>query len=42
MKLEEVKEHIEKKKHLPGIPSANEVSENGIELGEMVPKLLLN
>lgn len=36
MSLEDVAEFIGKNKHLPGVPSAEEVStENGIELGEM-------
>ena len=38
--LEEVEQHIKEKGHLPNIPSAQEVAENGIELGEM-NKLLL-
>lgn len=38
--LEEVERHIKKKGHLINIPSAKEVEENGIELGEM-NKLLL-
>lgn len=38
--LEEVEEHIKKNGHLKDIPSAEEVEENGIELGEM-NKLLL-
>ncbi|MEL7003926.1 MAG: hypothetical protein AAFN93_14500 [Bacteroidota bacterium] len=38
--LEEVKDHIEEKGHLINIPSAIEVKENGIQLGEM-NKLLL-
>lgn len=33
--LEEVELFIEKHKHLPNVPSAKEISENGIELGEM-------
>ena len=39
--LEEVEEHINEKGHLPEIPSEAEVSENGINLGEMNAKLLL-
>src|SRR5690554_836928 len=35
LKLEEVEEFIKKYKHLPNVPSATEVSESGIELGEM-------
>ena len=34
--LEEVEEYIEENNHLPGIPSAKEVQEEGVELGEMV------
>ena len=33
-------EYIEKNKHLPGIPSEEEVKENGINLGEMNALLL--
>jgi hypothetical protein len=38
--LEEVETHIREKKHLPGVPSAAEVSRDGILLGEMQSKLL--
>ncbi|UOY06584.1 hypothetical protein L0P88_22005 [Muricauda sp. SCSIO 64092] len=38
--LEEVEEHITEKGHLPEIPSEAEVTENGINLGEMNAKLL--
>ena len=38
--LESVEKHIEEKGHLPNIPSAKEVKENGINLGEMDAKLL--
>lgn len=38
--LEEVERHINEKGHLINIPSAKEVEENGIELGEMNMKLL--
>jgi len=38
--LEEVADFIQENKHLPGIPSANEVKENGINLGDMDAKLL--
>jgi len=38
--LAEVEQHIKEKGHLPNIPSAKEVKENGIQLGEM-NKLLL-
>ena len=38
--LEEVEKHIIEKGHLKDIPSAKEVEENGILLGEMNAKLL--
>ena len=38
--LDEVKKHIDEKGHLPNIPSAQEVQENGISLGEMNRLLL--
>jgi hypothetical protein len=38
--LEEVERHIEEEGHLPGVPSADEVVKNGINLGEMDAKLL--
>lgn len=38
--LEEVEKHINDKGHLPEIPSEAEVTENGINLGEMDAKLL--
>ena len=38
--LEEVEQHINDKGHLPEIPSEAEVTENGINLGEMNAKLL--
>ncbi|WP_282159859.1 tail fiber protein [Ulvibacterium marinum] len=38
--LEEVREHIQEKGHLPNIPSAQEMEENGVELGIMNMKLL--
>jgi len=38
--LAEVKKYIEEKGHLPNIPSAQEMEENGIQLGEMNMKLL--
>src|SRR5690606_30422515 len=34
-KLEEVETFIKENKHLPNVPSAKEVTENGIELGEI-------
>ncbi len=39
-KLEQVENDIEKIGHLPGIPSAQEVRQNGIDLTEMDSKLL--
>lgn len=33
--LEEVEQFIKENKHLPNVPSAKEVAQNGIELGEM-------
>ena len=38
--LSEVESHIKAEKHLPGIPSASEVAEKGISVGEMQAKLL--
>lgn len=38
--LAEIEEFIRNNKHLPGIPSAKEVKENGVDLGEMDAKLL--
>jgi len=38
--LQETEQHIKDKGHLPGIPSAEEVKVNGIDLGEMNAKLL--
>ncbi len=38
--LSEVSSYIEENHHLPGFPSAEEVAENGIKLGEMNAKLL--
>lgn len=35
LKLEEIEEFIKENKRLPNVPSAQEVSENGIELGEI-------
>ncbi|MCF8235852.1 MAG: hypothetical protein K9G67_12960 [Bacteroidales bacterium] len=40
MSLEEVEEQISQQKHLPGIPSAQEIEENGLLLGDMQKKLL--
>lgn len=38
--LSEVETHIKEHKHLPGIPSAQQVVESGVGLGEMQAKLL--
>ncbi len=38
--LSEVEAHIKAEKHLPGIPSAAEVAEKGVSLGDMQSKLL--
>ncbi len=38
--LEEIEQFVTQNKHLPGVPSANEVNENGIELGKMNAILL--
>lgn len=38
--LQEVEQYIIEKGHLPGIPSAKEVEENGVKLGEMDTMLL--
>lgn len=38
--LKETKEYIAENKHLPEIPSAAEIGENGIDLGDMNMKLL--
>ncbi|HNQ83687.1 MAG TPA: hypothetical protein PLW31_11075 [Bacteroidales bacterium] len=40
MSLEELEQSIKENNHLPGIPSATEVEENGILLGEMQKNLL--
>ncbi|MCL2435962.1 MAG: hypothetical protein FWD09_07495 [Lentimicrobiaceae bacterium] len=41
LSLKEVKQYIKQNGHLPEIPSAKEVEENGINLGEMQAKLLM-
>lgn len=38
--LDEVETFIKENKHLPDIPTAEEVEENGVSLGEMQTKLL--
>ncbi len=40
MPLSEVKYYIDQNKHLPNVPSATEVVENGVVMNEMVAKLL--
>ena len=37
---DELEQYISVNKHLPGLPSAKEVEENGVELGKMNKKLL--
>jgi hypothetical protein len=41
MPLNEVDRYIKENSHLPEIPSAKEVEENGIELGDMQRKLII-
>ena len=38
--LKDLKNHIQSKKHLPDIPDAEHIKENGISIGEMQVKLL--
>ena len=38
--LNEVEQYIRKNKHLPGVPSAEEVAQHGIDVGKMDAKLL--
>jgi hypothetical protein len=38
--LEEVEQHIQAEKHLPGIPAAAEVEKNGLEVGDMQKKMM--
>lgn len=40
LSLEQIQNHINKKGHLPNIPSAQEIETNGLELGEMNRLLL--
>ena len=40
MSLDEVEKSIQKNKHLPGIPSAAEVKENGIMVGDMQKRMM--
>lgn len=38
--LEEVEQHIQAEKHLPGIPAAAEVEKDGLEVGDMQRKMM--
>lgn len=38
--LSEIEAHIKEKKHLPGIPSAAEVADRGVNVGDMQARLL--
>ncbi|GAG80761.1 unnamed protein product, partial [marine sediment metagenome] len=40
MSLTELENYIIKNRHLPGLPSADEVEENGVSLGDMQARLL--
>jgi len=40
MSLSEVEQHIKAEKHLPGIPSAKEVEEKGLNIGDMEVKMM--
>lgn len=40
MPLEELEQTLVQTKHLPGIPAASEVAQNGVSIGEMQTKLL--
>jgi hypothetical protein len=40
MSLPEVENYIQKHRHLPGIPSATEVDNNGVQVGQMESRLL--
>ncbi len=40
MSLEELEKSIQKNKHLPGLPSAAEVEENGLMLGDMQKRIM--
>jgi len=40
MPLADVESSIREKKHLPGVPSATDVKENGVNIGQMQVKLL--
>jgi hypothetical protein len=38
--IAELKDYISLNQHLPGVPSAGEISQNGLNLGQMVPIIL--
>ncbi|MGD8780085.1 MAG: TMF family protein, partial [Ignavibacteria bacterium] len=38
--IRELEQYVKTNKHLPGIPTSEEVKENGLSLGEMQTKLL--
>ena len=38
--LREVKQYIQEKGHLPGIPTEKEIQENGVSIGKVTSKLL--
>jgi hypothetical protein len=38
--LDDVAKYIEQNKHLPGIPSAKEIQENGLAVGEVQTKMM--
>jgi len=40
MSLDELEKSIQKNKHLPGLPSASEVEENGLMLGDMQKRIM--
>lgn len=40
LSLKEISQFVKKNKHLPEMPTARETEENGIQVGEMVSKLL--
>ncbi|SFN61727.1 hypothetical protein SAMN05421738_1171, partial [Algoriella xinjiangensis] len=39
-KLEEIEKFVKENNHLPGVPSAKEIQENGLKVGEMNNLLL--
>ena len=38
--LEEIESYVKREKHLPGVPSANDIDKEGIKVGEMNALLL--